>query len=113
MGEGAGVYSFIGLQDAAAATLRALESSARGVFHVVDDTPVALREWLPYVAERLGAPAPPVIDAAAARERYGDTLVYFMHQQRGASNGRARRELGWAPQQPSWRAAFEALYPQA
>jgi 2-alkyl-3-oxoalkanoate reductase len=110
VGEGAGVYSFIGLPDAAAATLCALESDARGVFHVVDDTPVALREWLPFVAARLGAPAPPVIDVATARERYGDTLVYFMHQQRGASNARARRELGWAPQQPSWRAAFEALY---
>jgi nucleoside-diphosphate-sugar epimerase len=113
VGEGAGVYSFIGLLDAAAATWRALECGANGVFHVVDDTPVALREWLPFVAERLGAPAPPVIDVAAARERYGDTLVYFMHEQRGASNARAKRELGWVPQQPSWRAAFEALYPLA
>ncbi len=113
VGEGAGVYSFIGLPDAAAATLCALEGDARGVFHVVDDTPVALREWLPFVAGRLGAPAPPVIDVAAARERYGDTLVYFMHEQRGASNARARRELGWTPRQPSWRAGFEALYPPA
>jgi nucleoside-diphosphate-sugar epimerase len=113
VGEGAGVYSFIGLPDAAAATLCALESGARGVFHVVDDTPVALREWLPFVAARLGAPTPPMIDVTAARERYGDTLVYFMHEQRGASNARAKRELGWTPQQPSWRAAFEALYPLA
>jgi nucleoside-diphosphate-sugar epimerase len=113
VGEGTGVYSFIGLPDAAAATLCALECAASGVFHVVDDTPVALREWLPFVAGRLGAPAPPVIDVATARERYGDTLVFFMHDQRGASNAKARRELGWTPQQPSWRAAFEALYPLA
>ena len=86
VGEGAGVYSFIGLADAATATMAALERNALGVFHVVDDTPVALRDWLPFVANRLDAPAPPVIDVATARERYGDTLVYFMHEQRGASN---------------------------
>ena len=113
VGEGAGVYSFIGLPDAAAATMAALERDAAGVFHVVDDTPVALRDWLPFVADRLMAPAPPLLDVATARERYGDTLVHFMHEQRGASNAKAKRELGWAPQQPSWRAAFEALYPRA
>lgn len=112
VGEGGGVYSFIGLPDAASATIAALERDARGVFTIVDDTPVALREWLPFVAGRLDAPAPPVVDVATARERYGDTLVYFMHEQRGASNAKARRELGWVPQQPSWRAAFEALYPR-
>ena len=67
------------------------------------------RSW----PNRLMAPAPPVLDVATARERYGDTLVHFMHEQRGASNAKAKRELGWAPQQPFWRAAFEALYPQA
>ena len=112
VGEGAGVYSFIGLPDAATATLAALEREACGVFHVVDDTPVPLREWLPFVADRLNAPTPPVLDVATARERYGDALVHFMHDQRGASNAKAKRELGWVPLQPSWRAAFEALYPR-
>lgn len=113
VGEGAGAYSFIGLADAAAATLQALQRGASGVFHIVQDAPAALREWLPWVAQRLGAPAPPSLDVAAARQRLGDTLVYFMNEQRGASNAKARRELGWVPRELSWRAAFEALFPAA
>jgi nucleoside-diphosphate-sugar epimerase len=111
VGAGAGMYSFIGLADAAAATLQALQRGASGVFHIVQDAPAALHEWLPWLAQRLGAPAPPLLDVAAARQRLGDMMVYFMNEQRGASNAKARRELGWVPREPSWRAAFEALFP--
>jgi len=72
---------------------------------------VALREWLPFVAQRLGAAAPPPLDVASARQQLGDLMVYFMNEQRGASGAKARRELGWLPRESSWRAAFEALYP--
>jgi nucleoside-diphosphate-sugar epimerase len=113
IGAGNGVYPFIGLSDAAAATLQAIEREARGVFHIVDDTPAPLREWLPFVAERLGAPAPATLDVDDARRQFGDMMVYFMNEQRGSSNTKARRELGWAPSAPSWRHAFEALYPMA
>jgi nucleoside-diphosphate-sugar epimerase len=111
VGEGAGRYSFIGLPDAAAATLQALQRGAGGVFHIVQDAPAALREWLPWVAQRLGAPVPASLDVAAARRQLGDTMVYFMNEQRGASNAKARRELDWAPRENSWRLAFDALFP--
>jgi 2-alkyl-3-oxoalkanoate reductase len=111
VGKGAGLYSFIGLPDAAAATLQALRRGASGVFHIVQDTPAALREWLPWLSRRLGAPPPPSLDVATARQQLGDTMVYFMNEQRGASNAKARRELGWAPRENSWRDAFESLFP--
>lgn len=113
VGEGAGAYPFIGLADAAAATLCALQRDASGIFHIVDDAPALLREWLPWVAQRLGAPAPATLDVDSARRQFGDMAVYFMNEQRGASNAKARRELGWQPMVPSWRSGFEALYPGA
>jgi nucleoside-diphosphate-sugar epimerase len=111
VGEGAGLYSFIGLADAASATLHAMQRGAGGVFHIVQDKPAALREWLPFVAQRLGTPLPPPLDVATARARLGDAMVYFMNEQRGASNAKARRELDWAPREAAWRDAFEALFP--
>jgi nucleoside-diphosphate-sugar epimerase len=110
VGDGAGVYSFIDLRDAAAATLAALGRETKGIYNIVDDTPVEQREWLPYAARLLGAPAPGRLDVPAARQKFNDLRVYYMNEQRGASNAKARRELGWRPAFPSWRSGFEALY---
>jgi nucleoside-diphosphate-sugar epimerase len=110
IGAGAGTYSFIGLDDAAAATVKVVAREARGIFNIVDDTPVRSSVWLPFAAKLLEAPAPAPMDEATARRKLGDMRVYYMNQQRGASNAKARRELGWQPAVPSWRTGFEALY---
>ena len=110
VGEGAGVYSFINLRDAAAATLKTLERETNGIYNIVDDSPVRFSEWLPVAAKLLKAPAPDHEDVVAARKRVGEMRVYYMNEQRGASNAKAKRELGWQPAYPSWRAGFEELY---
>jgi len=110
VGAGAGTYSFINLRDAAAATVRVLAHDATGIYNIVDDSPVRLSEWLPFAAKLLGAPAPGREDEASARKRIGDLRVYYMNEQRGASNAKAKREFDWQPAFPSWRAGFEALY---
>lgn len=110
VGAGAGTYSFINLLDAAAATVKSLARDAGGIYNIVDDSPVRLSEWLPVAAKLLDAPAPGHEDEAAARKRVGDMRVYYMNEQRGASNAKARRVLDWRPAFPSWRTGFEALY---
>jgi nucleoside-diphosphate-sugar epimerase len=110
VGTGAGTYSFIDLRDAAAATLEALAHEASGIYNIVDDSPVRLREWLPFAAKLLAAPAPGQMDEAIARQTLGDLRVYYMNEQRGASNAKAKREFDWRPAFPSWRTGFEALY---
>lgn len=110
VGEGAGTYSFIHLRDAAAATMKVLEHETSGIYNIVDDSPVRLSEWLPHAAKLLGAPAPAHETVAAARQRVGDLRVYYLNEQRGASNAKAKRVLGWKPAYPSWRAGFEDLY---
>lgn len=110
VGAGAGVYSFINLRDAAAAAVKALTHDATGIYSIVDDSPVRWSEWLSVATELLNAPAPGHMDEAAARKKFGDMRVYYMNEQRGASNAKAKRELDWQPAFPSWRAGFEALY---
>ncbi len=110
VGPGAGAYSYIDLRDAAAATIKALSHDTHGIYNIVDDAPVRLSEWLPFAAKLLGAPAPGREDEAAARKRIGDMRVYYLNEQRGASNEKAKRELNWRPVFPVWRAGFEALY---
>jgi nucleoside-diphosphate-sugar epimerase len=110
VGTGAGTYSFINLRDAAAATMKVLPHEGTGIYNIVDDSPVRLSEWLPFAAKLLGAPAPGHEEEAAARKRIGDMRVYYMNEQGGASNAKAKRELDWQPAFPSWRAGFEALY---
>jgi nucleoside-diphosphate-sugar epimerase len=110
VGAGAGAYSYIDLRDAAAATIKAVAHEARGIFNIVNDVPVRLNEWLPFAAGLLGAPGPGRMDEALARQKLGDMRVYYMNEQRGASNARAKRELNWRPAHPSWRAMFEELY---
>ena len=110
VGAGAGTYSFINLRDAAAATVKVLAHEANGIYNIVDDSPVPLSEWLPFAAQLLDAPAPGHMDEALARQKLGDMRVYYMNQQRGASNANAMREFDWQPAFPSWRAGFEDLY---
>jgi nucleoside-diphosphate-sugar epimerase len=110
VGAGAGTYSFINLQDAAAATLKVLAHDANGIYNIVDDSPVRFSEWLPFTAQLLDAPAPGHMDEDLARQKVGDLRVYYMNAQRGASNAKAKREFDWQPAFPSWRAGFQALY---
>jgi len=108
VGEGNGVYSFVSLSDAAAATMLAL-SRGTGIYNIVDDHPARLSEWLPYAAALLNAPDPQRVDADAVRAKLGDMFVYVMNIQRGASNAKAKAELGWRPS-ISWREGFAELY---
>jgi nucleoside-diphosphate-sugar epimerase len=110
VGAGAGTYSFIDLRDAAAATVKILAHEASGIYNIVDDSPVRLSEWLPFAAKLLDAPALGHMDVALARQKLGDMRVYYMNEQRGASNAKAKREFNWQPAFPSWRTGFEALY---
>jgi len=110
VGEGNGTYSFIHLQDAAAATMKALTGADAGIYNIVDDAPARLRDWLPAVARMLGAPAPAVMDEALARQKLGDMMVYVFNEQSGASNRKARNTLEWEPSIPSWNVGFPRMY---
>ncbi|MDQ3740876.1 MAG: NAD(P)-dependent oxidoreductase [Actinomycetota bacterium] len=103
VGNGAGVSSFIHVDDAAEATVLAVASGVTGVLNVVDDDPAALREWLPAVAASIGAPKPRRVPAILARMAAGPIAVAFSTRQRGVSNARAKEALGWTPGHPTWR----------
>jgi nucleoside-diphosphate-sugar epimerase len=104
VGDGGGLFSFVHVDDAARATVAAVEGDARGAFNVVDDEPAALHDWLPAYAEAIGARPPRHVPVWLARVAAGSLVVGAATQGRGASNARARRELGWAPEHPTWRA---------
>jgi 2-alkyl-3-oxoalkanoate reductase len=106
VGAGTGVWSFIHVDDAAGATVLALTRGASGSYNVVDDEPAAVSEWLPVLAESLGAPRPWRVPAFIARPVAGSYGVRVMTRAQGASNELAKRELGWAPAHPSWREGF-------
>jgi nucleoside-diphosphate-sugar epimerase len=108
VGDGAGVWSFIHVADAAAATEAAVEHGQRGVYNVVDDDPAPVAEWLPALARMLGARKPMRVPRLAGRLFAGQAGVMMMSELRGASNAKARRELGWQPAHPSWRQGFAA-----
>ena len=110
VGDGAGVASWIHLDDAAAATVLALEHDGSGIFNVVDDEPAPTREWLPVLADALGAGPPRRFPRWLARLFAGDVAVVMGTEARGASNAKAKRELGWEPRYPSWREGFVAAY---
>ena len=110
VGDGGGVTSFIHLEDAAAATVLALEQEHPGVYHVVDDEPAPVSEWLPVMAESLGAKPPRHFPVWLARLFAGEAVVLMATESRGASNAKAKRELGWSLRYPSWREGFEAAY---
>jgi nucleoside-diphosphate-sugar epimerase len=106
VGGGDGVFSFIHVDDAAAATVRAIEHGAPGIYNVVDDEPAAVREWLPVFAQTLGAKKPWRAPAFLARWIAGDYAVRMMTRSEGASNAKAKAELGLELRYPSWRRGF-------
>lgn len=113
LGDGGGVFSFIHVDDAAAATVLALDRGTPGIYNIVDDEPAPLRVWLPYLAALLDAPRPKRLPTFIGRLGAGRYGVYFMTEQRGASNQKARHALGWAPRYASWREGFAATLARA
>lgn len=110
VGDGGGVWSFVHVDDAARATVAALVRGSPGQYNIVDDEPAAVSDWLPVLAETLGARPPFRIPVWLARPAIGEGGVKMMTENRGASNEKAKRELGWTPALPSWRTGFrEAL----
>jgi 2-alkyl-3-oxoalkanoate reductase len=110
VGDGGGVSSFVHLDDAAAATVLALEHEGPAIYNVVDDEPSTVREWLPVLAVALGAKPPRHFPVWLARVFAGDPGVMLGTESRGASNAKARRELGWTLRYPSWRQGFAEVY---
>jgi nucleoside-diphosphate-sugar epimerase len=106
IGGGEGRNSFIHVEDAARATVAALERGSAGVYNIVDDDPAPAREWVPAYATAIGAGPPRHLPAWIARLVAGSVAVTGMTAQRGASNAKAKRELGWSPEHPSWRDGF-------
>ncbi len=110
IGAGGGISSFIHLDDAAAATVLALEHDGAGLYNIVDDEPAPMSEWLPALAAALGAKPPRRVPLWLARLVAGKGMVMMAVGSRGASNSKAKRELGWTPRYPSWRQGFPAAY---
>jgi nucleoside-diphosphate-sugar epimerase len=106
IGNGGGTYSFVHVDDAASATVAALERARPGVYNVVDDDPATAAEWMPVYAEALGAKRPPRVPAFVASLIVGRALVEWSLRLRGASNEKIKEELGWRPQYESWRRGF-------
>ena len=110
VGDGGGIWSFIHLDDAATATALALEAGAAGIYNVVDDEPAPVSEWLPALADAIHAKPPRHVPRWLARILAGEAGVALMTEIRGASNAKAKRELGWTLRYPSWRQGFPAAY---
>jgi nucleoside-diphosphate-sugar epimerase len=110
IGGGTGMWSFVHIDDAAAATLAAVEHGSPGIYNVVDDDPARVSEWLPALAEAMGANPPRRLPRWVGRLAGGEVAVLLMTQIRGASNAKAKRELGWQPAHPSWREGFPAAF---
>jgi len=108
IGGGTGVWSFIEITDAAAATIAAVEHGAPGLYNVVDDDPAPVAEWLPYLAKVAGAKPPLRVPAWLGRLLAGEFVVSQMTTSRGFSNEKARKELSWEPRYASWREGFRA-----
>jgi 2-alkyl-3-oxoalkanoate reductase len=106
VGDGKGVWSYVHIEDAAAATALAVERGEPGVYNIVDDEPAEVREWLPVLADALGAKPPRRIPRWLARLAAGEMATVMMIESRGSSNAKAKRELGWQLQYPSWRLGF-------
>jgi nucleoside-diphosphate-sugar epimerase len=103
VGDGGGVWSFIHIEDAADATVAAVEHGSRGIYNVVDDEPAQVAEWLPAIAKSVGAKPPRRVPRWLGRLLAGEVATVMMTEVRGASNAKAKRELGWRPAHPSWR----------
>jgi nucleoside-diphosphate-sugar epimerase len=109
VGKGTGVWSLIHIDDVAAATLAAIEGGAPGIYNVADDDPAPVHEWLPYLAEMIGAKPPRQVPAWVGRLAAGEHGLAMMTSVRGASNAKAKRELAWTPRYSSWREGFKTL----
>ena len=108
VGDGGGVWSFIHVADAAEAAAAAVEHGSRGIYNVVDDDPAPVAEWLPALAQTLGAKKPMRVPRFVGRLFAGEAGVVMMTELRGASNAKAKRELEWRPAHPSWREGLAA-----
>jgi 2-alkyl-3-oxoalkanoate reductase len=108
IGGGGGIWSFIEITDAAAATIAAVDRGAPGVYNIVDDDPAPVAEWLPYLAKVAGVKPPLRLPAWLGRPLAGELVVAQMTSVRGSSNAKARKELGWEPRYASWREGFRA-----
>jgi nucleoside-diphosphate-sugar epimerase len=106
IGDGSGVWSFVHVDDAAAATVAAVEDAWPGIYNIVDDEPAPVSAWLPELARVIGAKPPRHVPVWLGRIAAGDVGVSMMTQIRGASNAKARRELAWEPWYATWRAGF-------
>ena len=106
VGGGGGVWSFMHIDDVADATVAALERGKPGIYNIVDDEPATVSEWLPVLAEALGADPPRRVPGWVGRLAAGPDGLAMMTEVRGASNAKAKRELGWEPRHPSWREGF-------
>src|SRR5215212_7384161 len=109
VGDGAGVWSFVHIEDAADATAIAVERGRRGIYNIVDDEPAPVSEWLPAAAATFGAKPPRHVPRVVGRVLAGEAATVMMTEIRGASNAKAKRELGWQPRHPSWRDGFAEL----
>ena len=110
VGDGEGVWSFVHLDDAASATALAVERGAPGIYNIVDDDPAPVSEWLPAMADAIGAKPPRHVPRWLAQIVAGEVGVVLMTDVRGASNAKAKRELGWTLRHPSWREGFRTAY---
>jgi 2-alkyl-3-oxoalkanoate reductase len=106
VGDGAGVWSYVHIDDAATATALAVERGEPGIYNVVDDEPAPVREWLPVLASALDAKPPRHVPRWLARLAAGEMATVMMTESRGSSNAKAKRELGWQLRYPSWRQGF-------
>ena len=106
VGGGLGIWSFLHIDDAARATALAVDRGASGIYNIVDDEPAPVSEWLPYLADVLGARPPRRVPAWLARLIVGEAAVSMMTKIRGSSNAKAKRELDWKLHYPSWRVGF-------
>ena len=109
VGDGAGIWSLVHIDDVAGATLAAIERGRPGVYNIADDAPTPVREWLPGVAEAIGAKPPMRVPKLVGRVLAGEVPTVMMTEMRGVSNAKAKRELGWSPRYPSWREGFASM----
>jgi 2-alkyl-3-oxoalkanoate reductase len=110
VGDGAGITSFVHLDDAASATVLAVERGGTGIYNIVDDEPAPAREWVPALAESIGSKPPRHVPRWLAHMFAGDAGLVLLTEARGASNAKAKRDLGWRLRYPSWREGFRASY---
>ena len=109
VGDGGAVWSLVHIEDAADATVAAIDRGEAGVYNIVDDDPAPVREWLPELAKIVGAKPPRHVPGFVGRLLLGPAGYTMMTKLRGASNAKAKRELGWTPRHPSWRQGFQTL----